>query len=179
MSTKLSPSLKALINAPLARPGQTPAPPRIKELYQQIAREARERQYGVRPWLALSVRPPPKRSPPLTPSPPSGSSNIYPQLARLPPLPPPNRLLVTLPPHPPRSRRVHPRGWPQVHLLQRHPAHHQRARRLPRGPRPRPRRPARDAALARPHAVQPPRSAGARPRALGERLPPAGQEARG
>lgn len=57
MSTKLSPSLKALINAPLARPGQTPAPPRIKELYQQIAREARERQYGVRPWLALSVHP--------------------------------------------------------------------------------------------------------------------------
>lgn len=63
MSTKLSPSLKALINAPLARPGQTPAPPRIKELYQQIAREARERQYGVRPWLALSVRPPPRPPP--------------------------------------------------------------------------------------------------------------------
>lgn len=53
--SKLSPALKALINAPFARPGQTPAPRNIAAIYQGIAREARERNYGDRPWLTLSV----------------------------------------------------------------------------------------------------------------------------
>ncbi|KAK3317728.1 hypothetical protein B0T19DRAFT_446676 [Cercophora scortea] len=53
--SKLSPSLKALINAPFARPGQAPAPPRIKEIYQRIAQEARNNNYGERPWLTLTA----------------------------------------------------------------------------------------------------------------------------
>ncbi|KAK3689495.1 hypothetical protein B0T22DRAFT_408526, partial [Podospora appendiculata] len=53
--SKLPPSLKALINAPFARPGQAPAPPRIKEIYQRIAQEARDNNYGERPWLTLTA----------------------------------------------------------------------------------------------------------------------------
>ncbi|EGS22251.1 uncharacterized protein CTHT_0017700 [Thermochaetoides thermophila DSM 1495] len=53
--SKLSPSLKALINAPFARPGQAPAPRQIRDIYARIAREARERRYGERPWIALSA----------------------------------------------------------------------------------------------------------------------------
>lgn len=53
--SKLVPSLKALINAPFARPGQAPAPRHIRDVYARIAREARERQYGERPWVTLSV----------------------------------------------------------------------------------------------------------------------------
>lgn len=55
--SKLSPSLKGLINAPFARPGQAPAPRHIRDVYTRIANEARERQYGERPWLTLSVSP--------------------------------------------------------------------------------------------------------------------------
>ncbi|CCC09572.1 hypothetical protein SMACR_03603 [Sordaria macrospora] len=53
--SKLSPSLKGLINAPFARPGQTPAPRNIEAVYTKIADEARERKYGEKPWLALSA----------------------------------------------------------------------------------------------------------------------------
>ncbi|KAJ4392436.1 hypothetical protein N0V85_007059 [Neurospora sp. IMI 360204] len=53
--SKLSPSLKGLINAPFARPGQTPAPCNIEAVYSKIADEARERKYGEKPWLALSA----------------------------------------------------------------------------------------------------------------------------
>ena len=64
-SSKLAPSLKALINAPFARPGQAPAPANIQAIYTRIAHEARERNYGTRPWLTLSV------SSPIQPSNPS------------------------------------------------------------------------------------------------------------
>lgn len=53
--TKLSPALKGLINAPFARPGQTPAPANIRGVYERIAREASERKYGQNPWLTLSA----------------------------------------------------------------------------------------------------------------------------
>lgn len=53
--SKLSPSLKALINAPFARPGQAPAPQNIRDVYTRIAREARKHRYGDRPWVTLSV----------------------------------------------------------------------------------------------------------------------------
>ncbi|KAJ4292909.1 hypothetical protein N0V88_005569 [Collariella sp. IMI 366227] len=53
--SKLSPSLKALINTPSARPGQAPAPKHIRDVYMRIAREAKERKYGVRPWITLSA----------------------------------------------------------------------------------------------------------------------------
>ncbi|KAK2071258.1 hypothetical protein P8C59_005696 [Phyllachora maydis] len=52
---KMAPALKALINAPHARPGPAPAPARIRDVYQRIAREADERQYGSVPWLAISA----------------------------------------------------------------------------------------------------------------------------
>ncbi|KAK3936857.1 hypothetical protein QBC46DRAFT_394062 [Diplogelasinospora grovesii] len=53
--SKLSPSLKSLINASFARPGQTPAPAGIADVYRRIASEAKERKYGNRPWLTLSA----------------------------------------------------------------------------------------------------------------------------
>ncbi|KAL1839586.1 hypothetical protein VTJ49DRAFT_1329 [Mycothermus thermophilus] len=53
--SKLSPSLKALINAPFARPGQSPAPRHMRDVYARIAREATERRYGHRPWITLSA----------------------------------------------------------------------------------------------------------------------------
>jgi hypothetical protein len=67
--SKLSPSLKALINAPFARPGQAPAPRHIRDVYTRIAHEARERKYGERPWVTLSVRhqPHPVPNPPTIP----------------------------------------------------------------------------------------------------------------
>ncbi|CAM1502621.1 Fc.00g073970.m01.CDS01 [Cosmosporella sp. VM-42] len=52
---KLSPSLKALINAPFARPGPRAAPAKIQDVYQSIAREAAQRNLGQRPWLAISA----------------------------------------------------------------------------------------------------------------------------
>lgn len=54
--SKLSPTLKALVNAPFARPGQTPAPARVADLYRSIAAEAASKGVGTRPWLAMSVR---------------------------------------------------------------------------------------------------------------------------
>lgn len=53
--SKLSPSLKTLINAPFARPGQTAAPSHIRDVYQTIARDAAKNKVGAKPWLALSV----------------------------------------------------------------------------------------------------------------------------
>ncbi|QUC21687.1 uncharacterized protein UV8b_05930 [Ustilaginoidea virens] len=53
--SKLPPSLKALINAPFARPGPTPAPPGIRDVYERIARDAAARELGTRPWLAIST----------------------------------------------------------------------------------------------------------------------------
>jgi hypothetical protein len=47
--------LKELINAPFARPGQAPAPARIRQVYERIANEAIEKKYGKNPWLTLSV----------------------------------------------------------------------------------------------------------------------------
>ncbi|POR37529.1 Putative mitochondrial protein, partial [Tolypocladium paradoxum] len=54
--SKLSPSLKALINAPFARPGPVAAPAGMAEVYRAIARDAAQRRLGARPWVAVSVR---------------------------------------------------------------------------------------------------------------------------
>lgn len=54
--SKLSPSLKALVNAPFARPDPAAAPARMREVYQGIARDAASRNVGLKPWVALSVR---------------------------------------------------------------------------------------------------------------------------
>lgn len=52
---KLSPSLKALINAPFARPGPCAAPAKIRDVYQGIARDAAKHKLGARPWVTISV----------------------------------------------------------------------------------------------------------------------------
>lgn len=56
---KLSNSLKALINAPFARPGPTPAPAAMRDVLGSIASDAAQKKIGTRPWLAVSVRRPP------------------------------------------------------------------------------------------------------------------------
>ncbi|KAF2815262.1 uncharacterized protein BDZ99DRAFT_193176 [Mytilinidion resinicola] len=53
--SKLSPTLKSLINAAHARPGPIPAPPQINSIFKQIEREARERHVGRPSWLALAT----------------------------------------------------------------------------------------------------------------------------
>ncbi|TQV92068.1 hypothetical protein V2A60_004374 [Cordyceps javanica] len=55
MATKLSPALKALINAPAARPGPCPAPSQIRDVYARIAQDAAARKLGQRPWVVLSA----------------------------------------------------------------------------------------------------------------------------
>lgn len=56
--SKLSPSLKALVNAPFARPGLCPAPnpaSKLRDVYASIASEAAQRHVGPQPWIALSA----------------------------------------------------------------------------------------------------------------------------
>lgn len=59
---KLSNSLKALINAPFARPGPTPAPAAMRDVLGSIASDAAQKKIGTRPWLAVSVRHPPRNT---------------------------------------------------------------------------------------------------------------------
>jgi hypothetical protein len=53
--SKLSPSLKALINAPFARPDPTAATARIRNVYEAIASDAVKHNLGWKPWVTLSV----------------------------------------------------------------------------------------------------------------------------
>ncbi|RMZ91340.1 hypothetical protein DV736_g1423, partial [Chaetothyriales sp. CBS 134916] len=53
--SKLSDSLKALINAVYARPGTVKAPPNIKAIYQRIADSASEHKVGIPVWLTIST----------------------------------------------------------------------------------------------------------------------------
>ena len=53
--SKLSPSLKALISAPFARPNTLPAPPRIRAVYERLRQDANSRKVGRDSWLTLSV----------------------------------------------------------------------------------------------------------------------------
>ena len=54
--SKISPTLKALIESPHARPNTTPPPPYIRDVYTRILRQGKEKQYGLRPSIALAVR---------------------------------------------------------------------------------------------------------------------------
>lgn len=149
--SKLSPGLKALINAPFARPDPTPAPARIRDLFQAIARDAAKHNVGFKPWVALSVRlfPIYYYYPLLLTSP--ERCHLYSQLPRIPHYPPRRRLLVittTRPISPPNSR-IDPRGRPQMHLLQWNPPLHQLPQRLPRLSPRRNHLAARDGPLAR------------------------------
>ncbi|KAJ2974327.1 hypothetical protein NQ176_g6120 [Zarea fungicola] len=47
--TKLSPVLKALINAPFSKSGPCPAPNAIHDVYARIAQDAAKRKLGTRP----------------------------------------------------------------------------------------------------------------------------------
>lgn len=53
--SKLSASLKALVNAPFSRPGPVAAPLQVEELFQHIANDAAKHNIGVRSWLAIST----------------------------------------------------------------------------------------------------------------------------
>ncbi|KAI4723694.1 hypothetical protein E4T48_00260 [Aureobasidium sp. EXF-10727] len=53
--SKLSPALKQLINAPFARPGALPAPQGIKAVYQNLAKDAKDRGVGVPAWLSMAT----------------------------------------------------------------------------------------------------------------------------
>ncbi|KAE8140368.1 hypothetical protein BDV38DRAFT_28959 [Aspergillus pseudotamarii] len=52
---KLPNSLKALINAPKARPNTVPAPPNIRSVYQKIQQTAQSNNVSQPAWLALST----------------------------------------------------------------------------------------------------------------------------
>jgi hypothetical protein len=54
--SKLSPSLKALINAPAARPNTVPAPRNIQSIYAKIHQTAQAKNVSQSSWVALSVR---------------------------------------------------------------------------------------------------------------------------
>ncbi|KAK4161747.1 hypothetical protein QBC43DRAFT_323188 [Cladorrhinum sp. PSN259] len=53
--SKLSPTLKALIESPAARPNTTPAPAWIRDVYSRILLEGKQKQYGIRPFVALAA----------------------------------------------------------------------------------------------------------------------------
>ncbi|KJZ77729.1 hypothetical protein HIM_02906 [Hirsutella minnesotensis 3608] len=53
--SKLSSSLKVLINAPSARPGPVAAPHGMQDVYERIASDAARKRIGMRPWLAIST----------------------------------------------------------------------------------------------------------------------------
>ena len=53
--SKLSNSLKALINAPAARPGTVPASQNIQSVYRKIQQDAKSNNVSQSSWLTLSV----------------------------------------------------------------------------------------------------------------------------
>lgn len=53
--SKLSHQLKALINAPAARPNTVPAPSNIQSIYRKIQQGAQSQNLSQSSWLALSV----------------------------------------------------------------------------------------------------------------------------
>ncbi|KAL4820468.1 hypothetical protein BDW67DRAFT_180850 [Aspergillus spinulosporus] len=53
--SKLSPSLKALINSPAARPNTVPAPRNIRSVYAKIQQIAQEKNVSRNSWIALST----------------------------------------------------------------------------------------------------------------------------
>ncbi|KAK4231835.1 hypothetical protein QBC38DRAFT_506274 [Podospora fimiseda] len=53
--SKISPALKVLIESPSAKPNTTPAPAWIRDVYSRILLEGRQKQYGIRPFVALAA----------------------------------------------------------------------------------------------------------------------------
>lgn len=54
--SKLSESLKTLINVAHVRPNTTPAPKNITSVYEKIASDANAKKVGLPAWLCASVR---------------------------------------------------------------------------------------------------------------------------
>lgn len=79
--SKLSTSLKALINAPFAKPGPRPAPKQVQELYEAIANDAAIRNLGPKSWLTVSVRRPQLSLQLIVYTDNSGCCYVYPQLS--------------------------------------------------------------------------------------------------
>lgn len=52
---KVSEKIRGLIGAPFARPNPIPAPLGILDVYSRLIGEAKERRYGERSVIALSV----------------------------------------------------------------------------------------------------------------------------
>lgn len=63
--SRLSSSLKALINSPAARPGTVPASRNTQSVYQKIQQSAQSNNVSQSSWLALSVRFPPVSQKPI------------------------------------------------------------------------------------------------------------------
>lgn len=53
--SKLSPSLKQLINAPFAKPGAIPAPKNIRRVFENVAQDAASKDVGTPAWLSIAV----------------------------------------------------------------------------------------------------------------------------
>ncbi|RFU26092.1 hypothetical protein B7463_g10246, partial [Scytalidium lignicola] len=53
--SKLSPTLKALVNAPFARPSYSPAPAHIRSVYEAIKNEATAKDVGTNAWVTIST----------------------------------------------------------------------------------------------------------------------------
>ena len=53
--SKLSESLKAVINAAHAKPNTTPAPKNIRSVYERLASNAASKKVGLPAWLTASV----------------------------------------------------------------------------------------------------------------------------
>ena len=66
--SKLSESLKTLINAAHVRPHTTPAPKNITSIYEKIASDAKAKNVGLPAWLCASVRSPKTHHSPLQPN---------------------------------------------------------------------------------------------------------------
>lgn len=110
--SRLSNSLKALINAPAARPSTVPAPANISAVYSKIAQTAQAKNVSQPSWLALSVcrRNPNPRRETLANGLLDSSNNDH-ELPRV-----PRRLIPASLPHiPRRDRRTHARSRSQMH----------------------------------------------------------------
>jgi hypothetical protein len=66
--SKLSESLKTLINVAHVRPHTTPAPKNITSIYEKIATDANAKQVGLPAWLCASVRSRPSKPTTANPS---------------------------------------------------------------------------------------------------------------
>ncbi|KAF7525493.1 hypothetical protein G7054_g11063 [Neopestalotiopsis clavispora] len=114
--SKLSEAVKALINAPAASPGLTKASAQVKPALARFASNAAEKKVGLPAWITVSVW--------------EKTIDGRERNAKLPrghdlDIPRRQRTVVITSEDAGAERRADPRGWAQVHLVQRHPTLHQ------------------------------------------------------